>query len=563
MNPQKFNTIKAILIAFVLTITASQLFAQTTNGIFFQAVARDNFSNPAKDRQIYVESSIIQTTSTGTKVLIELHKTTTDAMGVFNISLGNGARTGGSASSLAAVDWSKGPFFLNLKIAITPFSASDSWNYTKELVDMGTTSFGTVPFALYSANTAKIDNKLNTTDTSKMLEPYAKANTVQTLSAAIDTKLASKDTSVILSSYSRISYVDSSLRTKFNNSDTIKYAKLTYIDSSLLTKMDLFDTSKFAKQIFIDSALSTKLKITDTIKYTKLTYTDSALLIKMNIFDTTRFAKQIFIDSALSTKLKITDTIKYTKLTYTDSALLTKLSLTGNALTATIADNITATTNTTLTSLSNLKTLGIITTGIWSATTIDIAHGGTGLTTAGLSGQALTTSAAGTLTWTNVSELTGAHYIGESFGGGIIFYVYDNGKHGLIVSTEDQGTEVIWYNGTYSTTNAFRDGVNAGLLNTERIILSQGAGNYAAQIAANYKGGGFGDWYLPSAYELGLLHIQRALFFTGSNVMYYYYSSNENPSNNMQVMCYRFSNALYNTYLLKENTLRVRAIRAF
>lgn len=102
------------------------------------------------------------------------------------------------------------------------------------------------------------------------------------------------------------------------------------------------------------------------------------------------------------------------------------------------------------------------------------------------------------------------------------------------------------------------------MLNTERIIFSQGAGNYAAQIAANYKGGGYGDWYLPSAYELGLLHIQRALFFTGPNVIYYYYSSNENPSNNKQVMCYRFSNALYNIYLDKLNpSVRVRAIRAF
>ena len=283
----------------------------------------------------------------------------------------------------------------------------------------------------------------------------------------------------------------------------------------------------------------------------------------MNIEDTLNYTKQTYTDSALQTKLLLTDTIKYTKLIYIDSALLTKLSLTGNALTATIADNITATYNTTLTSLSNLKTVGTITTGIWSATTIDIANGGTGLKTAGLSGQALTTSAAGTLTWTNVSELTGAHYIGESFGGGIVFYVHDNGKHGLIVSTEDQGVEVKWYNGTYSTTNAFRDGVNAGLLNTERIILSQGSGNYAAQIAASYKGGGYGDWYLPSAYELGLLHIQRALFFTGSNVIYYYYSSNENPSNNKQVMCYRFTPTIYNTYLDKLNTLRVRAIRAF
>jgi hypothetical protein len=97
MNIPNLKMFKAIIIAFVLTITTSQLFAQTTNGIFFQAVARDNFSNPAKDRQIYVESSIIQTTATGAKVLVELHKTTTDAMGVFNISLGNGTRTGGTA----------------------------------------------------------------------------------------------------------------------------------------------------------------------------------------------------------------------------------------------------------------------------------------------------------------------------------------------------------------------------------------------------------------------------------------------------------------------------------
>jgi hypothetical protein len=29
------------------------------------------------------------------------------------------------------------------------------------------------------------------------------------------------------------------------------------------------------------------------------------------------------------------------------------------------------------------------------------------------------------------------HYIGESYGGGIVFYVYDNGQHGLIAATVD------------------------------------------------------------------------------------------------------------------------------
>jgi hypothetical protein len=56
--------------------------------------------------------------------------------------------------------------------------------------------------------------------------------------------------------------------------------------------------------------------------------------------------------------------------------------LTGNASTATLADNISATANTSLTSLANLSTVGTITSGIWSATTIDVSKGGTGATTA-------------------------------------------------------------------------------------------------------------------------------------------------------------------------------------
>ena len=49
------------IIAFILTAISTQSFAQATSpGIFFQAVARDSYANPAKDRQIYVVSSIIQ-----------------------------------------------------------------------------------------------------------------------------------------------------------------------------------------------------------------------------------------------------------------------------------------------------------------------------------------------------------------------------------------------------------------------------------------------------------------------------------------------------------------------
>ena len=359
----KFIYMKKLFLFFLIFFITSHAIAQS--GIFFQAIARDNFSNPAKDRKLYVQTNIIQSSPTGTIVLTEEHETFTDAFGIFSIMVGSGRRVGGTVTGLSTIDWSKGPYYLNLKIVITPVTIGTGWDYNKEWVDIGTTIFGTVPFALYSANTANINNKLNAADTTKMLESYAKVKAVQVLSTSIDTKLATKDTATMLAPYAKKTYTDSALLTKMNVFDKSIYAKQAYVDSALLTKMNNFDTSRFAKQIFIDSALITKFNNTDTIKYTKLTYTDSALstkfkmvdtinftkqiytdsalLTKMNFFDTTRYAKQAyvdsinyiqqkFVDSSLQSKFNLADTIKYTKQTFTDSALLTKLTTTGSAV---------------------------------------------------------------------------------------------------------------------------------------------------------------------------------------------------------------------------------------
>ena len=162
-----------LLGAFGFSSVEAQI-APTNNGIFFQAVARDNYSNPAKDRTIYVEASIIQNAANGTKVLTELFQTTTDGLGVFSISIGSGSRIGGTLSGLDKVDWANGPYFLGLKIAIKPLSPVTNWDYTKELIDLGASAFGTVPYAFYSAGTASVKDQVKTTDTAVMLLPYAK-----------------------------------------------------------------------------------------------------------------------------------------------------------------------------------------------------------------------------------------------------------------------------------------------------------------------------------------------------------------------------------------------------
>jgi hypothetical protein len=169
------QNVKAItFLAIALNFCSIHLKAQTTiPSIHFQAVARDNFSNPAKDRKIYVQTSIIQSTTTGNVVLIEEHQTTTDGSGVFSINIGGGTRKGGTVTNLEAIEWAKGPYYLNMKIAFTPVAPSADWVYSKEWIDLGTTSFGSVPYALYSGNVSGLDKKLNISDTAAMLSRYS------------------------------------------------------------------------------------------------------------------------------------------------------------------------------------------------------------------------------------------------------------------------------------------------------------------------------------------------------------------------------------------------------
>jgi hypothetical protein len=128
------------------------------------------------------------------------------------------------------------------------------------------------------------------------------------------------------------------------------------------------------------------------------------------------------------------------------------------------------------------------------------------------------------------------HYIGELYGGGIVFYLYDNGQHGLIAAPTGQNTIMRWYAGSNTNTMANADGVGAGKANTAIIIANQGNGDgatYAARICNEYSvtdgGVTYSDWYLPSKYELKLLYLQKDV--VGNLISALYWSSTEFNSN--------------------------------
>ena len=216
-------------------------------------------------------------------------------------------------------------------------------------------------------------------------------------------------------------------------------------------------------------------------------------------------------------------------------------------------------------SLTNFPTFNQNTTGTSSNITEIVlpANGGTGLAATGTDGQVLTSTNSGTLTW------TGTHYIGESYGGGKVFFVYDNGKHGLIAASSDQSNAIRWFGGSNTNTRARGNGVGAGLKNTAIIIANQGPvdGNaFAATICNEYYvtetvglvTTTYGDWYLPSKYELNLLYLKKSE--VGGFANWYYWSSTEIDSGWSSLQY--FANGV-NYRVNKNLTYAVRAIRAF
>jgi surface protein len=171
--------------------------------------------------------------------------------------------------------------------------------------------------------------------------------------------------------------------------------------------------------------------------------------------------------------------------------------------------------------------------------------------------------------------------IGDFRGGGVVFYVAPTPTDldgdgdldtALVCSIVDQSSGIQWYNGVYTSTGA----IGSGGANTAAIIASQGTTttDYAAGIAHAYSGGGYTDWFLPSAGDMQKIVTYRGVIdntsvANGGTVVRTdypysrYWTSTE--SNNTAAVMFRINpTGTPPTYAPNKNSLyRVRAVRAF
>jgi hypothetical protein len=169
---------------------------------------------------------------------------------------------------------------------------------------------------------------------------------------------------------------------------------------------------------------------------------------------------------------------------------------------------------------------------------------------------------------------SGQHYIGELYGGGVVFWVDDTGQHGLIVSMTDVSSSQRYSNNSSTLIGQTAQSDWDGMTNSNAVVGQAGHTASAAQVCldyvnADYGTGIFSDWYLPSRTEFfdlwnNLKAVSKA-FDTDGNpattpLNWLYWTSTESNAEN----AWTFQWWPGKTYVdSKSNQYQVRAVRAF
>ncbi|MEQ9188627.1 MAG: hypothetical protein RLP15_12900, partial [Cryomorphaceae bacterium] len=133
----------ALIVLSLFFFCSLETFAQSPQGINYQAVARDADGNPLADTSLSVTISLSQTASLSVTQYIEVWSVQTNDYGLFTLVIGEGSPTLGT---FLDVTWETGTVWLNVQVGS---------------LDMGTSQLMSVPYALYAENSDDGDWGMN------------------------------------------------------------------------------------------------------------------------------------------------------------------------------------------------------------------------------------------------------------------------------------------------------------------------------------------------------------------------------------------------------------------
>jgi len=568
------------ILAVILTAT---LFAQIPQKMTYQAVVRNGSGALVTSSPIGVRISVIQGTVTGDVVYSETQTTSTNANGLMSIVIGE--------ETALDIDWSNGPYFI-----MTETDPTGGSNYTIT----GTSQLLSVPYALYAKKAENgfsgnyndlsnqptlFDGDYNSLSNLPTLfdGQYSNLSGLPTLFDGTWTSLLDKPT-LFDGNYNSLS----NLPTLFDGTFTSLGEKPTTLTGYGIT--DAMNTSHPANEIseLVKQQWNTAYSFTTNFDVSSASV--GSILLHNG---TNWYAKQgenVFslIDhnhnssySLLSHSHADAGPLSNGFMSITDKNKLDDFNTVGRTTGDILMFNGTMwVVKSNAFALPNHIHSDATTTvsGFMSGTDKTKLNAVDGSETKITGNPGITVKGNGT-TATPYTITVTQHTVGETYGGGVIFYVYDNGQHGLIAANADvsinTNPNLCWsYPGpSPRTAGAFANGIRAGQTNTAAILAMQAtmlpsnpmvyvlSAAYAAVNFSDVDANGvrYGDWYIPSQFEMVLMSSSTATI-TGFSKSNPYWSSTEVIDNiNYAYMVVNGSLSVQD----KRSGFRVRPIRAF
>jgi len=449
----------ALIIIALLAVSFSA-FAQAPNLLNYQGVARNAVGNPLPNQTMKLRLSVHDLLPSGAVVYSEIRQITTNLGGLFSVQIGS-AGASSSTGTLGGVNWIVGNKFL--QVELDPASNN---NY----LDIGTVQLVSVPYAFGAGSAATVKTNANLTgvvtsvgNQTSIANGAISSDMIGTLNqskvglgSVNNTSDAAKPISTLtqaaLDLKANVSDVTSALDNKVdkvvgknlstNDYTTDEKTKLSTISGINTGDQDL---SLYATTTSLSNSLASKVdkvngKDLSTNDFTNTEKNKLASITGTNTGDQINITGNAATASKLATTKNINGIPFDGSADITISAIANAGTLTGTTLNSTVTASSLTSVGTissgTISLTTNIKTSGTITAG---AVTYPSTHG--------TSGQVLSTTGSGTLTWTTasgggVSSIGAISGSSTANGGGITAGVLNlapaDATNGGIVTTGNQ-----------------------------------------------------------------------------------------------------------------------------
>jgi hypothetical protein len=229
--------------AFVVLFGIEAHCQNSLQGLNFQGLVLNSHGGVVGNKNIDVKVNIYFDSLKTTLAYGEKHASTTNVFGLFTLIVGQGIYSGGLASNFNSVNWSLGNYFLNVLIDTTG---------TSSYIDIGITKLVSVPYALFSSKTSKLNayclNQLLDADTSG-IKPLAVLKWNSSLWVPLKDNF--KDTVLYAYSLNHVVHADTALFALNSSPSTAVYA---WNSDSALYSYNSFFSSLTSHSVYSDTA---------------------------------------------------------------------------------------------------------------------------------------------------------------------------------------------------------------------------------------------------------------------------------------------------------------------